>query len=261
MDTMQNIRKEIKYGLRTSRFLILAAGLFFFALLDPVMTKVVLPAVMQSQFPGLSPETLKGMFTVSQTACVQSYMGDVFEIGTIIVVFTLCGAVAQELKENTLILPVCSGKSFGSVAFAKLFVFGLALTLITTAAFIADYAYAGALMGFDMPSALPVLRSGLLQSAYMVFLLSCLMAFGALIKKPIPAGILTLAVAYGSHFIGGALNAEQFMPTGLMGAASSLSAGTDEALPIALLVTAAVTALLYVLAVLRLKSMELGQRQ
>jgi hypothetical protein len=261
MDTMLNIRKEIKYGFRSSRFLILAAGLFFFALLDPVMTKVVLPAVMRSQFPGMSAEALNGMFAVSQSVCVQSYMGDVFEIGTVIVTFTLCGLTAQELKENTLVLPVCSGRSFTSIVLAKFAVFGLALTLITTAALTADYAYAGALMGFDIPSVLPVIRGGLLQSAYMIFLVSCLTAFGALIKKPVAAGILTLVTVYGSHFAGGALNAEQYMPTGLLDAAASLSSGTDAALPAALLITAAATALLLVITVLRLKSLELGQRQ
>lgn len=261
MDMMQNIKKEIKYGIRGSRFLILAAGLFFFALLDPVMTKVVLPMVMQSQFPGVTDEAIKGMFTISQTACVQSYMGDVFEIGTIIAAFTLCGIVAQELKESTLVLPVCSGKSFAGVALAKLIVFGLALTLITTAALVADYVYAGALMGFDLSSITPVLRSGLLQSVYMIFLVSCLMMFGALIKKPIAAGILTLIVAYGSHFISGALQVEQYTPTGLLNAAASLSPETDAALPAALLVTAAVVALFFLFTVLRLKSIELGQRQ
>ncbi len=259
MDTMLNIKKEIKYGVRGNRFLILAAGLFFFALLDPVMIKAVLPAVLQSQFPGLSGEALSGMFTISQTACVQTYMGDVFEIGTIIVVFTLCGVIAQEIRDGTLVLPVCSGKSFVSLALSKLVVYGLVLTLITTAALIADYAYAGVLMGFDI-AALPVLRGGLLQSLYMVFLLSCLMAFGSIVKKPVAAGILTLAAIYGSHFIGGALSIEQYMPTGLLGAAASFSTETDAALPIGLLITAAVTALLYLITVLRLKSMELGQR-
>jgi ABC-type transport system involved in multi-copper enzyme maturation permease subunit len=243
MDTMQSIKKEIKYGIRSSRFLILAAGLFFFALLDPVMTKIVLPAIMQSQFPDIPAEMLAGMFSVSQAACVQTYMGDVFEIGTIIMVFTLCGVIAQELKEGTLIIPVCTGRRLGSIAFAKLIVFGVALTVIVTAALAADYVYAGVLMGFDIPSVLPVLKGGLLQSMYMVFLLSCLMLFGALIKKPIAAGILTLIVAYGSHFLGGALGIEQYMPTGLMSSASPLSAAADAALPVALAVTAAAVAL------------------
>jgi ABC-type transport system involved in multi-copper enzyme maturation permease subunit len=260
MDTMQSIKKEIKYGLRSSRFLILAAGLFFFALLDPVMTKVLLPAILQGQFPDMPAETLKSMFTISQTACVQTYMGDVFEIGTIIIVFTLCGVVAHELKENTLVIPVCSGKSFGSIAFAKLLVFGSALILIVTAALIADYAYAGALMGFEI-NVIQVIKGGLLQGMYMVFILSCLMLFGSLIKKPIAAGILTLIVAYGSHFIGGALKIEQYMPTGLMSAASSFAAEADAALPAALIVTAAATALMYLLSVIRIKSIELGQRQ
>jgi hypothetical protein len=253
---MQNIVKELKFGLRGSKFVILAAGFFFFALLNPVMIKFVLPAILQSQFPGMSADALSGMFEASQTASVQSYMGDVFEIGTIIVVFTLCGVIAQELKEKTLVLPVCSGKSFGGIVSAKLAVFGPALVIILLAALIADWAYSGVLMGFEVPL-MPVVWGGLLQGMYMVFILSCLMMFGSLLARPIASGVLTLIAAYGSHYIGGAFGIGEYMPSGLLGAAASLSNETAEVLP-ALLITAGASALLCVLSLSRLKRIELG---
>lgn len=258
MNFMQNIGKEIKFGSRNSKFLILAAGLFFFALLDPVMTKVVLPAALKSQFPNMAADAFSALINTSQTASVKNYMGDVFEIGTIIVAFTLCGVVAQELKEKTMVLPVCSGKGFGGIVLAKFTVFGVVMLLLTATALLADYAYAGALMGFDQISWLTVLRSGLLQGLYMVFILSCLMAFGAFLKRPIAAGIATLAIAYGSSFIGDLLKITQYLPMGLMKEASLLSESASSSLAVTMLISAGLIAALCGLTVLRLKKMELN---
>lgn len=255
MDILRSIKKELRFGLRGGKFIILAAGFFFFALLDPVMMKVVLPSLLQSQFPGVSPETFAGMFETSQTACVQSYMGDVFEIGTIITVFTLCGIIAQELKEKTLILPVCTGKSFGGIIASKIIVFGTALVIIMTAALMADYAYAGALMGFELPLA-PIVLVGLKQGAYMIFILSCLMVTGSFLARPVASGIVTLAVVFGAHFVGGAAGIGEYIPTALLSVSSLAEPETGIA---ALLITAAVTALFFIAALKRLKSIELGQ--
>lgn len=253
---MQNIVKELRFGMRGSKFIILTAGFFFFALLNPVMIKFVLPALLQSQFPGMSADALAGMFEASQTASVQSYMGDVFEIGTVIVVFTLCGVIAQELKEKTLVLPVCSGKSFGGIAGAKLAVFGPALMIILFGALLADWAYSGVLMGFEVPL-MPVVWAGLLQGVYMVFILSCLMMFGSLLARPIASGVLTLILVYGSHYIGSALGIGEYLPSGMLGTAASLSNAAAEVLP-ALLITAAVSVLFFMISLLRLKRIELG---
>ena len=98
--------KELRYALRSGRFLILAVGFAFFSMLTPVMMKLVLPGVMKSQMPGMTDEAMTQMFKMTQLGCIQSYMGDVFEIGTMLVAFTLCGLMAQEIKDNTLVLPL-----------------------------------------------------------------------------------------------------------------------------------------------------------
>ncbi len=255
-----NIGKEFKYGMRSSRFLILMVGFLFFAVLTPVMTKVVLPQIMQSQLAGISEQELAAMVDMSQLGCLQSYMGDVFEIGTIIVAFTLCGLLAQEIRENTLVLPLCSGKRFGSIVGAKMLVFGTALMLAPTVALIVDYLYAGLLFSFEVDIA-PIIRAGLLQGTYMLFLLACLLAYGALVKKPIATGFLTIGTAFGLHFLGSWLRLHAYLPSGLLvEAQQQLHGAPSSSLPQTLLITAGIIFALVMITVQRMKTMEWNER-
>ena len=256
---MREMGKEIRYGLRNNRFLILFAGFLFFAMLTPVMMKLVVPSVMQSQMPGLTPDMLSQMFQMSQLQCIQSYMGDVFEIGSVIVAFTLCGLIAQEIKDNTLVLPLCAGKRFAKLAGAKLAVFGAALMLILTVSLAVNYAYAGILFSFDVGFA-PILRGGLLQGVYMVFLVASLLLWGTIIKKPIAAGFVTLAVVYGSSQLGGMLGITSYLPSGLLDSAIKLEAAPSWDMVKPLLVTIALILAFMGITLLRLRHMEWNQR-
>jgi hypothetical protein len=256
---MREITKEMRYGLRNGRFLILAAGFLFFSMLTPVMMKLVVPSVMQSQMPGISPDVLSQMFQMTQIQCIQSYMGDVFEIGSVIVAFTLCGLLAQEIKDNTLVLPLCSGKRFIKIAGAKLIVFGTALVVILTAALAIDYAYAGLLFSFDI-EILPIIRGGLLQGVYMVFLIASLIMWGSVIKKPIAAGFTTLAVAYGASYLGSLLNISAYLPSGLLNTAMNLNAAPAPNMMQTLLITIALIIAFMGITLLRLRHMEWNQR-
>jgi len=134
----------------------------------------------------------------------------------------------------------------------------VALMAIMTTALLADWAYAGALMGFELPL-LPVVIGGLLQGVYMLFILSCLLMLGSFLARPVASGMLTLVVVYGSHFIGSAFGIAEYMPSGLLSPAAVFSPEMTKTLPAALLITAAVTAVFYSVSLIRLKSIELGR--
>lgn len=257
---MQEIKKELRFGLRSGKLLVLTASFLFFALLTPVMLKTILPQVLGSRLSGDAPQALLSIMQMTQTACIQSYMGDVFEIGSIIVAFTLCGLMAQEIRENTLVLPLCSGKRFAHILGAKLVVFGLALLLIPILALMADYVYAGILFSFEasLPS---ILRGGLLQGVFMVFLLSCLILWGTLMKKPIPAGFLTLATVFGLYFTGELFQIHGYLPSGLLIQAQRLSEPTDPSLAGTLCITALLVFAMTAFALRRLESMEWNERR
>lgn len=255
---MQYIGKELKFGFRSGKLLILAASFLFFALLTPVMLKIVLPQILQSQ--GVPSEDLSGIMDMTQMACIQIYMNDVFEIGTIIIAFTLCGLLSQEIRDNTLVLPLCSGRRFVCIVGGKLSVFGIALIMIPVIALIVNYLYAGLLYSYEA-ELLPILRAGILQGIYMVFLLSCIMMWGAILKKPVPAGFLTLASAFGLHFAGGLLGIHQWLPSGLLVQAQRLTEAPESSLFLTMIITIVLIITMFAFTVMRLKSIEWNERQ
>jgi ABC-type transport system involved in multi-copper enzyme maturation permease subunit len=253
------IMKELRYALRSGRILILFASFLFFALLTPVMLKIVLPMVLSGQFSGDVPQAIGGLTDMTQLDCIRNYMEDVLQIGTIIIAFTLCGLTASEIRDNTWVLPLCSGKRFERMIGAKLLVFGTLLIFVPIIALLADYGYSGILYGFEIDLQ-PILFSGLLQGIYVLFLLSCLMMWGVLLKRPIPAGFMTLAVAFGIHFVSSLLRFEEWTPSGLLAHADRLTPTLDSALFIPLVMTVILIVLMLALTLSRLKCMEWNTR-
>ncbi len=238
--------------------MILFLSFLFFALLTPVMFKAVLPLVMESQFPTLTRQALEALIVTDQTAILQSYLGDVFEIGSIIVAFTLCGLLAQEIADRSLVLPLCAGKKAAAILWAKFLVFGAALLLAATAALLVCYLYSGLLFSFEI-GLWPVLRSGLLQGFFMAFLLACLLFWGALVKKTLAAGLLSLGTVYGLHAVGGILRLQDYLPVGLLVAAAEL-APSQAAIFRPLAVTAVFILSFVSVAVLRLRRFDWNDR-
>ncbi len=253
------IIKELRYAIRSGRVLILFAGFLFFALLTPVMLKVVLPIVLSGQLAGETTQSISGLTDITQLDCMRNYMDDVLQIGTIIIAFTLCGLTASEIRENTWVLPLCAGKRFGHMIGAKLLVFGALLIMIPILALLADYGYSGLLFGFEI-GVLPILYSGLLQGIYVLFIISCLMMWGALLKKPIAAGFLTLATAFGMHFISSLLRFGKWTPSGLLAHANELTPTAGSSLFIPLGMTLLLVVSMTVITLERLNYMEWNTR-
>jgi ABC-2 type transport system permease protein len=253
------MKKELLSGIRSYRFLAVFAGLLFFAVMNPVMTKLVLPEIFRSVYPEMSQEMLNTMFSTTQTGSIQAYLGDIFEIGTLIIAFLFSGIVAQEISEKTLILPVCTGKKYGELMTVKLIANGFILMLATTVAAMINYYYSGVMFGFEMVSSLPVLRAGLLQGLYMVFVLAMLMLIGSLVKKHVLTGLLVLIPAYGMGFIGELFNINDYLPSGLLVEGQMLSLIPSAGMLISVICTLCILVLMIAFTVIRLGKMELAK--
>lgn len=251
--------KELRYAIRSGRALILFSSFLFFALLTPVMLKVVLPMVLSGQFAGEATQSISGLTDMTQLDCIRNYMEDVLQIGTIIITFTLCGLTASEIRDNTWVLTLCAGKRFGWMVGAKLLVFGVLMVLIPIIALLVDYGYSGLLFGFEI-GVMPILYGGLLQGIYVLFILSCLMMWGTITRKPIPAGFLTLATALGIHFISILFNVQRWTPSGLLVESLKLMPSFTSSLIIPLAVTALLIIIMLFLTLSRLRHMEWNLR-
>lgn len=252
------IKRELLEGLRTYKFLIIAAVFMFFALLNPVMNKLVLPEILKSQFAEISGDMLNQMLITSQTDNVIGYLSDVFEVGSIVVVLILASLVSGELRTRSFILPISSGKSFHNLVISKLTVYGIFTILVAVAATLFDYLYAGILFGFDISGVLPVIRAGLLQGLFFVFAISMVITVGSFVKKPIVAGMLTLMLTYGTQILSGLFKIEKFTPAGLLKEAGMLAEKANPGIYVTLAITVALVAAFISIAIIRLNSTELA---
>ena len=217
----KELKKEWIYASRSGRLFILLMSFIFLAVLTPIMLKVLIPEIFRMQFPNLPMEEINRMINASQLTAIQGFMSDLFELGMIIVVFTLCTIMAQEIRDNTLVFPIVSGKKFANIIGSKVILFGVMLGMLVTVSILICYAYAGVLFEFEVPLQ-EVLYAGLLQGIYFLFILSNLILWGALLKRALPTGFITLVIAYLMQAVGGLLKIHAYLPSGLIEFSSKL---------------------------------------
>lgn len=254
-----NITKEWMYAIRSGRVLIIFASFLFLALSTPLMFKVVLPMILESQLGTASSQEISAMINMGQMDSIQSYIGDVFEIGSIVVAFTLCGVLAQEVRENTLVIPLCSGKRYGEIVGSKLLVFGMILLLVQCTSTMATYLYSGVLFSFEIQFG-PIIRSGILQGIYMIFLLCCLLMWGAILERPIPSGFASLATVYGMHFLGNIFSINDYFPSGLLMEANRMTTGSIIGITLTILPTAVLMFIMTGITLSRMKRINWNER-
>ena len=257
MDIKTIIRKEIIEGLRNYRFLVILVAILFFAIFDPVMNKLLLPELLRSQFPNMPAEVMREMLITTQADNIRGYLGNVYQLSTLIITFTLSGLLAQEISERTLILPVSTGKRYEEILLGKFFVFGTYLVLVTTLSALVNYVYTGVLFGFQLPSVLPAMRAGLLLAGHMLYVLALLLVFGSLIRKPVGAGMVTLLAVYGTRVIGSVFDLHRFLPSGLLVEAELLAAAPSYMVWGSISATIAIIVVLISFTVIRLTNLEL----
>ena len=253
---ISDIRKEIKFSTRTGKLLIIFASVCFFAIFTPLMTKYVAPEIMKSQFPGMTEEVLNQMLDFTQIGNIAAFMGDLFQIIPIVIAFAFGGVLASEIKDNTLVLPLCSGKRFLSVISSKIIVIG---TILFTAPIVAseiNFYYTGILFIFDV-SFVNVMVSGILYGLYFVFLLSLILMWGAFTKNNIATGFLTLATSLQMYFLANAFELHEYLPTGLINQAE-IALGEIQGVEI---LKAVLVFILFVVIVLSITMIKLSKRE
>ena len=253
------MKKEFLYGLRNSKFLVIGITYFFFAFSIPLMVKVVLPSLLKSQFPGISEADIAQMIDISQMGSMTNYMSNLFEVGLIVFGFTLAGIMASEIKDNTLVLPICSGRRYESILFSKFIVFGLSFLVISILSIFTTFVYSGMIFGFNVGFS-EILKSSLLDSLYIFFMLSLLLMYGTLLKKPIPTGLFTIGTLYLISIIGGLFKISHYLPSGLHNEASLFRKTLDMYTFIPVIVTVLLIFIIQFFTLYRLRHMEWNQR-
>lgn len=246
------VYKEFIEGVRSYRFLILSLGIFFFAIFDPVMLKLV-PVIMKSQIPA----DLSGLFNFTAAAAVESFLGEIFEITSLVVALTLMGILAREREHRSLVIPYCTGARFPGLILAKIAVYSSLMVLVLIPSVFISRVYSAILFGGEQPPVNLLFKAALNLSIYLVYLVALTTCVSAFFKKGLPAAFVTLAVVYLMPAAAGLFKIKRWVPSFLAtGSSSFLTLGTESFLP-ALLITAAVIVLLYGSSVLVMRGKEL----
>lgn len=242
-------RKEFIEGIRTHKFIIMALGILFFSIADPVILRFT-PAILSSQAPGID---LTGYFELSQKAALESYANTLYQISTFIIVYTLMGLMAGERTEKTLCIPISMGCRVSGIVLSKLLVYGIVLTMLSVTGMTIAYFYAG--MTFEMGPVTygTIARAGLIYGCYYLFIISIITLMNSLVQKPYVAGITTLLIAYAlpvlHHFNGIA----RFLPSMLLKEASLFNGHFHGEIWTTLISTLVIIILLNTIAVFRFK--------
>ena len=158
----QYFRKEALEALRTNKYIILFVGTIFWALMDPLLLKL-LPILLKSSLPvdmtSLLPE-------LTRDTAFTNFAGDLFEIGTLFFGFTLMGLLANEIRFKKLVFPRVSGARPVGIVLAKYIHYAVVLIIFIFIAFLTNYFYTIKLFEGGILSMGITLRAAVLYSIY-----------------------------------------------------------------------------------------------
>lgn len=208
--------KEWREAFRQSRFLILIAPLFIFAILNPLMIKL-LPRLLGSQMAQLGT-----LIQAGAPEAIQSYFKNLGDISVFIFIMALMGTIAEERAAGAYLIPFSRRVERWQAVAAKFVVSIAILTVgLVGSALLARY-YVGALFSVAPPLS-GFVTGALLDAAYYWFALGVLLFFSSLAKRGYVAGIATLAVLMLLPACGYLPSVGRFLPHNLLGDAINVA--------------------------------------
>lgn len=211
-------KKEIMESKRQYRYLVLAVGVLLFAILDPLMLKA-LPLLMKNQLP----VDLGALMVITPKSAVMSYIKDLFQVGSIFIVFTLGGTLCEEIKSQKLVFPYSLGGSPAGITIAKIFHYSITIIALIFLGFMISYYYGGILFTGESAVFSDVMISAFLMSVYFLFNITFTIFLSSLVRKGIAAGFISLALSYIMSSLSSIEGLGRFIPYKLVEGANAFS--------------------------------------
>ncbi len=246
------VKKEIIEGMRTKKFLVLAIGVLFFALSDPIILKL-LPEILKNQMQGAD---LSVLFELSQKAALDSYTKNLFQLSTLIIVLSMMGIISKERSDKTLTIPVSMGCSINGIVLAKLLVYGGFILIVNVLGMLVAYYYSGIIFGFTYGSLFAATISGILYGIFFVFVLSVLIFVSSFFKKSFLAVTVTLLFVYLMPLAGYLNVLKRYLPINLLTEANYFADFLSKNMFVALVCTIGLTVIFNILSVFKLEKVE-----
>lgn len=213
------------YDIRAShRLLMIAIGFMAFALLDPLMAKLM-PILLKDQLKGVD---LSALINSSQSAAIAMFVGDLQELAQLVLILVLMGVISQERLEKRLVIPVSMGLDLRAAYLAKWLVYTLIILLVVPLALGTAALYGGMLFGFEPLPGPSLMAMGTAISLYFSAVVALVLALGERFKRPIAAGVSAIFAVYGLSAIIGIWEAAKPWLPGKLIAYAALGDKTTE---------------------------------
>ncbi|MBA7560115.1 ABC transporter permease [Candidatus Atribacteria bacterium 1244-E10-H5-B2] len=247
-------KKEILESVRGNKYLILFVGTIFWALLDPLMLKL-LPLLLKNYLPA----DLTDLFsTFTRDTAFQTFIKDLFQIGTIIIALTLMGLLSNEVYLKKLVFPYSRGVNPAGIVLAKYIHYTVTISLFILIAFLTNYFYINRLFTGGVLSIEIALKSSLLYILYYSVLLSILLYLSSLFKKGIIAGITVLVLGYSLSIFNQFETIRAYLPNYLLFKANEIGHIFDNSLIPTVIVSFCIIILLVFFSILRMKKIDVA---
>ena len=211
-------KKETKESIRQYKYIMLAVGILLFALLDPLMLKL-LPTLLKNQLPA----DISTIFVTTQKTAVQSYIKELNQIGLLFIIFIFSGTLSDEIYNQKLVFPYSKWARPGSIVLAKFLNYLIAVCLFTIIGFLLNFYYINILFAKDSLDFMSLIPSIILVIIYFMFNITLTLFFSSILKKGLTGGIITIAVSFASSALSGIDTIGKFIPYKLLNKANEFT--------------------------------------
>ena len=246
-------KKEILEAARTNKYLILFVGSVFWALMVPLILKL-LPLLFRSL-----PIDISAVFEdFNRDVAYLSFLGDFFEVGTLFFAFTLMGIISNEVYYRRLVFPYSSGANTTGMVLAKYIHYGLTFSIFILIGFLTNYFYTDRLFEGGILEIGMVIRSALLYVVYYAFLLSFLIFLSSLFRRGIIAGITVIVLGYTLSIFNQIPRIRAYLPNYLLFKAADISNIFDSTLIPTIIISIMLIAAFLFFSILRIKRLDIA---
>lgn len=198
---------------RNYRYLLLAFGLILFAILDPVMFK-------------LMPFFIDKADEVTKVMGVRQYIKDLSFIGFLFVTFSIAGTLTDELKNLRLVIPFSKGASPAQMVLAKTLHYIVAVAILLALGYAVNYYYAAVLLKGDNVDLGLLMQSLLTMIVYFIFNINLVILLSSIFKSGVSAGMISFLINIFIAILSNIKSLNPYLPSYLFTSASRFTFGS-----------------------------------
>lgn len=184
------IKKEWLELTRQYKLLIIGFAFTFFAILEPLMIKL-LPHILGSE---LEAQGIDISLLASQEASagVMGFMGDVFQIIPIVLAFAFSGYFSKEISRQTLIIPLTKGRTLTEIFLSKYVLLTSSVLIVHFISGLVNFFYSNILFPQFPLSANVFLLNHFYSALILVHFTTILLVVDVWVKKSFASSLITL---------------------------------------------------------------------